>query len=59
MNIPLHRTNAPGISAESVASGDPTGETCAGANPAQGKPAGWVDFMGVNIYRLVETTPTA
>lgn len=49
MNCPLHWTDAPGISADSVVSG----------NPASPNSAGRSGFVGERIYRLTETTPTA
>jgi len=64
MTCPPNRSHALGFSAASVASGNPAFDARSGLDAVTGvragrpKFAGWVDVVG-DIYRLVETTPTA
>lgn len=64
MTCPSNRTRALGIGADSVASGNPAFDARSGLDAVTGmrtgrpKFAGWVDVVG-DVYRLVETTPTA
>lgn len=64
MTCPPNRTHALGIGAASEWSGNPAFDARSGLDAATGmragrpKFAGWVDVVG-DVYRLVETTPTA
>ena len=59
MNCPPARTNAHGISADSVASGVPAFGGVIGVGPMKPDGVGRVGLVDGNIYRLAETTPTA